>query len=126
MPTVNIYYKGDTDRAGLKPIVLSIKSYLADKLTCGDIKLGPDEISVRLMRADGDGMLGNVELDITAHEFSERVEKQDIICHETKEWLEKQAPSLGDVRVWLRLCQLGHDILPETPRNQPAFPQPGS
>jgi hypothetical protein len=56
-------------------------------------------------------MLGNVELDITAHEFPKRVKNQDRICFDTKKWLEEETKS-KDVRVWLRLCQLGHDILP--------------
>jgi hypothetical protein len=69
MPTVNVYHK-EKDFTTLDAVVPKLKVYLADKLTCGDIKLREDEVSVRLITVQGRGMLGNVELDITAHEFS--------------------------------------------------------
>lgn len=110
MPTVNIYYKNEKDHAALKPIVRNLKQYIADKLTCNDIKLSPEEISVRLLSVDGDGMMGNVDLEIAAHEFPERVDKQDEICRDAAAYVRKEAPSVGDVKVWLKLCQLGHSV----------------
>jgi hypothetical protein len=110
MPTVNVYHKRK-DFTMLDAVVPKLKVFLADKLTCDDIKLRADEVSVRLITVHGRGMLGNVELDITAHGFPERVQKQDKVCYDTKAWVENET-SITDVRVWLRLCQLGHDIVP--------------
>ena len=93
--------------------MLELQTYLAARLSCGDIKLRPDEVSVRLIAVKDDSrMLGSVEVDITAHAFPDRIKDQDKICFDIKEWLRKEA-SISDPRVWLQLCQLGHDILPE-------------
>jgi hypothetical protein len=111
MPTVNIYYKSAEESAALGLLADKLKAYLASELTCSNIKLDKHEISLRLVKVDPEGSLGEVELDITAHAFPERIERQDAICRNTKRYLEKVAPSLGDIRVWLHLCQLGHDVL---------------
>lgn len=108
MPTVNIYYKDKKDHTALKSITQKLKIYLADKLTCDDIKLTPQEISLRYIAVDGEGMMGNVDLEITAHEFPARVRKQDEICYDTANYIQKEVPSVGSVKVWLKLCQLGH------------------
>ena len=110
MPTVNVYYKSWGD---LSPNAPKLQNFLATKLSCGDIKLRRDEVSVRLIAVkDDSAMLGRVEVDITAHAFPYRVKNQDKICLETKKWIEK-AWSIKDARVWLRLCELGHDVLPQ-------------
>ncbi len=111
MPTVNIYYKDEKNHSALKSVVNKLKIYLAEKLTCDDIKLTPEEISIRLVAVDGDSMMGDVELEITAHEFPARVEKQDEICHDTAIYIQKEVHSVGDVKVWLKLCQLGHSVI---------------
>ncbi len=111
MPTANVYYRDEKDHETLKPLLRDLKACLADKLTCGELKLGEKDMSVRFLPVDGDGMLGNVEIEITAHEFPERVKNQDKICYETKNYVEGKAPSVGEVRVWLKLVQLGHDTV---------------
>ena len=108
MLTVNVYHKNKNDSDALMPLVPKLKEYIADRLSCGDKELTSDEISVRFISVDGDAMIGNVELEITAHAFKERVDKQDEICLEIREYIMKEIPSLGDVRVWLKLCELGH------------------
>lgn len=111
MPTANVYYKNWGNTGSLN--VPKLQTYLASKLSCGDIKLRPDEVSVRIIAAkDESAMLGNIEVDITAHAFPDRVKNQDIICADLKEWLRKEA-LISDPRVWLQLCQLGHDVLPQ-------------
>ena len=108
MPTVNLYYKNENSVRVLASLVPKLKKYLADKLTCGDIKLTSSEISIRFVFAKGDGMIGDIELEITAHAFPERVKKQDEICREIRKFVMKEIPSVGDVKVWLKLCELGH------------------
>ncbi|MDE1865824.1 MAG: hypothetical protein KGH94_04280 [Candidatus Micrarchaeota archaeon] len=114
MPMANVYYKSWGDTGSLK--VPKLQAYLASRLSCGDIKLRPDEVSVRLIAAkDESAMLGRIEVDITAHAFPDRVRDQDKICYDVKEWLRKEA-SIADPRVWLQLCQLGHDVIPKLSR----------
>ena len=53
-------------------------------------------------------MIGEVEVEITAHAFSERVQKQDEICLEVMKYIQENVPSIGNVKVWLKLSELGH------------------
>lgn len=108
MPTVNIYFSKEESVSKLETIVPELKSYLAEKLTCGGIKLNPSEISIRLIRVSGGKMIANVELEITAHHFPERVKKQDQICLDVMDYIKEKLPSVGDVKVWLKLSELGH------------------
>jgi hypothetical protein len=110
MPTVNIYYQDRSIGVSLTPVAPKLKSFLADKLSCASIKLAPEEISLRFLPVSGVGLMGYVDLDITAHNFPERVKKQDEICRDVAGFIRKEIPSVGDVRVWLRLCELGHNI----------------
>ena len=107
MPTVNIFSKHNAiDKLSL--LIPELKIFLAKKLTCGDIKLSPKEISIRLINSEANGMIGDIEIEIKAHAFAERVKKQDDICNEVRKYLMKKKPSLGDIRVWLVLSELGH------------------
>ena len=108
MPTVNVFYQESSEIGALEKLIPKLKEYLADKLTCGDIKLTPEEISIRLIRINGGEMIGDVELEITAHAFSERVKRQDEICLEVADYLKEKLPSLGEIKVWLKLSELGH------------------
>ncbi len=107
MPTVNIFCQSKNQPTQLNSLVDELKSHIAKELSCGDITLGPDEVSVRLIAATGKGMIAPIELEITAHAFKERIEKQDEICLRIREFIKSK---LGDedVRVWLLLPQLGH------------------
>lgn len=108
MPTINVYYRKTKDFRNLNMLASKMKNYFAKNLTCGDIKLTPKEISVRLIEAKGNGMIGNVELEIKAHAFPERIKKQDEICLNAAAYIKKEIPSIGSVKVWLQLSELGH------------------
>lgn len=107
MPTVNIYSKNSLQE---DLIILSseLKPFIAEKLTCGDIKLTPEEVSVRIINVENGVMIGEIELEIKAHAFKERVKKQDEICNDVRKYIMDKYKSLGDVRVWLILSELGH------------------
>ena len=107
MPTVNVYFKKLPD-SKFDTIVSDLKVFLAEKLTCGDIKLSPEEVSVRFIKIDGGDMIGDAEVEISAASFSERVSKQDEICLDVAKYIDEIAPHLGDVKVWLKLSELGH------------------
>jgi hypothetical protein len=107
MPTVNIFTQNDEHKIQLNKKVVEIKSYIAHELTCGDIKLDASEVSVRFIDVTGDGLIGELEVEITAHAFKERIKNQDDICLSVKEWLSKLLPNT-EIRVWLLLPQLGH------------------
>jgi hypothetical protein len=107
MPLVNIYVKGNDVPDSLKKVVPELKKFLAEKLTCGDISLSPSEVSVRFLNvADGD-MIAPIEVEIAAHAFPERVTKQDEFCLEAMDYIKQQA-EVEDVKVWLKLSELGH------------------
>jgi len=108
MPTVNIFYKDSEKEPPLQALVGGLKDYIAQELTCGDIKLKPNEVSIRLIEVTGGEMIGAVEVEITAHSFAERVKKQDEICLKIMEYIQKENPSLREVKVWLQLSELGH------------------
>ena len=108
MPTANIFYTKEEQKKDLGELALKLKPYLAEKLTCGDIKLTEGDISVRLVETKGAGMIGVVEVEITAFAFGERVKKQDQICLDAQKYIKAEYPQLGEVKVWLILTQLGH------------------
>lgn len=108
MPTVNIYFANEKSIQGLQELTPKLKEYIAEKLTCGDIKLTPSEVSIRFVNVGGGAMIGRIELEITAHAFPERVKKQDEICRDVMNYIKKGGPSVGDVKVWLKLSELGH------------------
>ncbi|MFA6096064.1 MAG: hypothetical protein WC788_00370 [Candidatus Paceibacterota bacterium] len=114
MPTVNIFYKdlGQQKDVGRQLMSNSLKDdlkkFIAQELTCNDIKLKPEEVSIRLVNVSGEGMIGDVEIEITAHSFKDRVERQDQICLNIAKYLQKKDALFGEVRVWLILAELGH------------------
>jgi hypothetical protein len=91
----------------LNDVVDELKRLVAAELTCGDITLNSNEVSIRLIQVSGKGILANIELEITAHAFDERIEKQDKICLAVREFL-KAKLTANEIRVWLILSQLGH------------------
>lgn len=107
MPTVNVFYNDELAKQ-LEELADSLKEYAAKELTCGDIKLSSDEVSVRFISSQGEGMLAPVEIEITAAAFKERVEKQDEICLNIQKFILEKVDSLQDVKVWLILTELGH------------------
>jgi hypothetical protein len=104
MPTVNFFYQNDSQRDQLSELCQELKTYLASELTC---KLDSSEISIRLIRSEGPGMIAEIEVEITAHAFQERIVKQDDICLDIRKYLLEKLPAT-DIRVWLLLPQLGH------------------
>lgn len=107
MPTINTYYTDDKFEQELKESINDLKQFAAKELTCGDISLQPDEISIRLIKTTGSGMLAEVELEVTAHAFGGRIKRQDEICLTFRDFL-KEKLSASEVRVWLLLPELGH------------------
>jgi hypothetical protein len=107
MPTINAFYRDEETTSKLEKITDDLKQHTADQLTCGNIKLSSDEVSVRLLQNRGDGMLAPLEIEITAAAFRERVEKQDEICLNIQKFLIEKL-EITDVKVWLILAELGH------------------
>ncbi len=107
VPTINIFYADIKLKEQLNEICDELKVFVAKKLSGSDIILNTNEVSVRLIGVSGSGMLADVELEITAHAFEERIKRQDEICLETRKFL-KDRLDVEEVRVWLLLPQLGH------------------
>ena len=108
MPTVTIYFAKNEKPVVSKDFIPQLKDLLVKELSCGEIALTPEEISVRLVHADGGGMIADIELEIAAHAFGERIKKQDVIFNTVRQFVLKELPHIRDARVWLQLSELGH------------------
>ena len=107
MPTINIFFDDNEIQSQLSELTSQLKEYVAQQLTCGDIELNSDEVSVRLLKNSGKGMLAPIELEISAAAFKERVDRQDEICLDVQKFLLDKL-SVPDIKVWLILSELGH------------------
>ena len=94
----------------LDAITPGLKEVVADQLTCGDRALQPNEITVRKILSLGAGLMADVELDIAAAAYKERVDKQDEICRFIRKFVFENIDGIKDVQVWLPLSELGHSI----------------
>lgn len=110
MPTVNLYYRNRNHEAQIVDAIDPLKDFIAEKLTCGDISLTPEEVSIRGLYALGKGMIADIEMDMTAAPFADRVTRQDEICLEVQAFANGMIPAADDVKVWLNLHELGHSF----------------
>lgn len=107
MPTANIYFSGQDNVEEFQALVPDLKTYLAQELSCGDISLTSEEVSIRFVTNAGPHMIGDIEMQVSAHAFQERVDKQDQICLSAMKWLQERT-GLQNIKVWLQLSELGH------------------
>ncbi len=111
MPTVNLYYRNREHEPQISDAIDPLKCFIAEKLTCGAIALSPEEVSIRGIHvALGKGMIADVEMDITAASFQDRVDKQDEICLDVQAFSKAHITDADDVKVWLNLHELGHSF----------------
>lgn len=106
MPTLNVYFRQNSDVEKMQPHISSLQSFVAEQLTCGDIALTSEEVSIRFLIVSGGTMIAPVEVEILAHSFAERVERQDEVCLAVRDYIKKEVDL--DVKVWLQLSELGH------------------
>ncbi|GEM_PF-993726 len=107
MPTANIYFSGQDNVEALQALIPDLKTYLAQELSCSDISLTSEEISIRFITNTGPNMIGDVEVQISAHSFPERIQKQDQVCLDVMKWLQDRT-EVKNIKVWLQLSKLGH------------------
>ena len=108
MPTLNIYFCKEEKEKELEQLSIKLKSFVVKELSGEDIALTPEEISIRLIPVKGMYMIGDIEVEIKAHAFPDRVKKQDEICNTIRKFIEEEYSTAGKVRVWLQLSELGH------------------
>ncbi len=120
MPTVNIYIKSDdsnTAKIRMQLIhghIKQIRNYIAEELSCSSRVLKDEEVSIRCLFVNGGAMIGDIEFDIAAYAYNERVNIQDGICNDIKVYLKKLLEPDYSIEVWLLLCEMGHGF--EKPR----------
>ena len=107
MPTVNVFSNDNEKLQEFEKVIDELKVLVAEQLSNDHIHLDTNEVSVRLIKTIGLGMLASIELEITAHAFKERIQKQDEICLNVRQFL-KQRIEVDEIRVWLLLPELGH------------------
>jgi len=110
MPTVNTYFEDEGLVPKLDAITPELKEVVAEQLTCGERTLQPNEITVRKLLSLGKGLMADVEMDIVAAPYKERVERQDEICRFIRKFVLDNLEGIDDVQVWLPLAELGHSI----------------
>jgi hypothetical protein len=109
MPTANVYSSDTASQDSLVKLGTSLRELLARELTCGDITLDPNEISIRFLSVTTNAsMIAPVEIEIMAHAFGDRTKRADTICLIVRDFVKEKIPSIKDVRVWLVLAELGH------------------
>ena len=106
MPTVNIYAATATLGNDVAEISDDLATTIATSLSTSGGLLDGAHVSLRVFIPNRSFMIAPIELEITAHAFPERVERQDEICGELRAWLERRLAS--ECRVWLSLNQLGY------------------
>jgi RecA-family ATPase len=110
MPTVNTYFEDEKLVPQLDAITPELKEVVAEQLTCGDRALQPNEVTVRKLLSRGKGLMADVEMDIVAAPYKERVERQDEICRFIRRFVLDNLEGVNDVQVWLPLSELGHSM----------------
>ena len=110
MPTVNLFYRNHEHEPQIVQAISPLKRCIAEQLTCGDISLTPEEVSIRALYSLGNGMIADIEMDITAAPFAERVERQDEICLDVQAFAKEKIPEANEIKVWLNLHELGHSF----------------
>ncbi len=107
-PSVTIYT--NKSMVQINKILPKLKEFAANALSCGDRKLASDEISIRIIVPESSSQIADTEIEIKAHSYKERVQKQDEICLSVKEFVQRMCPKVGSVYVWLQLSELGHSL----------------
>ncbi len=109
MPSITIYTTKEKVTF-LENILQELKDLIAQELSCGDRALVSSEISLRIIVPEASLPIAKTELEILAHAYHERVDRQDEICVLIQEYIYKACPDVGSVYVWLKLCELGHSF----------------
>jgi hypothetical protein len=108
MPTVNIYSADEGLNDSLTAMLSELRGLIARELTCGEKRLMPHEVSLRLIPVTGSLTISPIEIEIFAHAYRARIEQANNICLLVREFVKEQLPLVADVRVWLVLAELGH------------------
>ena len=109
MPTANVYCRDAETGSALSALAPKLKAHLAHALSCGAIALSPDEVSVRIINVtDGTAMMAQVEAEVTAFAYPERVTRQDELSRGCASFISENLPAQPTVEVWLILAELGH------------------
>jgi hypothetical protein len=105
VPTITIYVRDDSWVQRIERLLTSLAAEAAAQLSTPEMDIDADHISIRVMVTRASRMMSAVEVEISAHAFPSRVQRQDHICGALRVWLaEREIPA----RVWLQLSELGY------------------
>ena len=110
MPPVNVYYRNAAHEQALIDATDPLRDCVARLLSTSERSLVRDEVSVRILKSLGQGMLADIEMDIAAASNPSRIQKQDEICGSVRDFIVSQVPDLADAKVWLSLHELGYSF----------------
>ena len=111
MPTVELYYRNKEHELQIANAIDPLKVFITEKLTCSDISLAPEEVSIRDIHiALSKKMITDVELDITTTPFQERINRQNKINLNVQTFTKNLIPNTNDIKIWLKLHELKHNF----------------
>jgi hypothetical protein len=110
MPPVNLFYSAEEFEPQIVEAVNPLRDHVAEQLSTREKVLARDEVSVRIIKCLGEGMLADLEMDILAAPHASRIERQDEICDSVRDFMLSQIPELRDAKVWLGLQELGYSF----------------
>jgi hypothetical protein len=108
MPLANIYCPDPKIKGKINGHLKDIQAAIAKALSYSESKLSPDDIRIRGIHLDfNSDNIAQIEIDIFAYDFKERVEREDEIAKEIEAEI-KKIVCYPDVKVFPIFCKIGH------------------
>lgn len=82
-----------------------LRSMAANELSVEEWPIDETHISLRFNSVSG-ALIGEVELELIAHQFGDRVARKDEVCSRIRSHFEKRWKR--EVRVWMHLVEMGY------------------
>ncbi len=107
MPLVYILCPESSVKGKVSGHLKDIQTAIAKALSCTESKPSPDDIRIRGIHLDFNSKIAQIEIDIFAYDFKERVEREDEIAEEIENQIIKIV-GYSDVKVFPIFCKIGH------------------
>lgn len=86
---------------------LLLRQAVASELSVAEWPIDEEHISLRFYQVEGD-LIGDLELEMFAHHYPDRVERKDEVCTNLR--FKFEARWKLNVRVWLHLVEMGYGM----------------
>ncbi len=107
MPLVNIFCSDSSLHGQISGHLDKIQAVIANALSCAENTPSSDDIRIRGVHLDFNSKIAQIEIDIFAYDFEERVRRQDEIAKEIEAEIIKIV-GYPKVKVFPIFCKIGH------------------